>query len=54
MSCGRIQPNPRWLLPVTDNRIDKERTGRELNARSLLIQYDTDTQQLTEKSGFLG
>ncbi len=49
---ARLQPIPRWLLQGADYRIEKERTGREHYARSLLIQYDTEIQQITEKSDF--
>jgi len=32
---------PRWLLPDTDRRIDKDRTGPDLDERSVHIQYVT-------------
>gem|GEM_PF-3538582 len=33
------RPSPRWLLPDTDHRIGKDRTGPDLDGRSLLFQY---------------
>src|SRR5208337_4013933 len=35
------RPPPPWLLPATDNRIGKDRTGPDLDDRPLSIQYVT-------------
>ncbi len=40
---GRAQTFPRWLLPHTDRRIDKDRTGPDLDDRPLSIQYVTES-----------
>jgi len=39
---GRAQTLPRWLLPDTDSRIGKDRTGSNLDERSLYIEYVTE------------
>ncbi len=36
---GRAQTLPRWLLPATDHRIGKDRTGPDLDERPLYFQY---------------
>ena len=38
-SCADL---PRWLLPDTDSRIVKDRTGPDLDERPLYIQYVTE------------
>ena len=45
---GRAQTFPRWLLPVTDNRIGKERTGPDLDERSFSIQYVAEIQPVIQ------
>jgi hypothetical protein len=40
---GRAQSLPRWLPPSTDLRIDKDRTGPDLDDRPLSIQYVTES-----------
>src|SRR5271157_3734819 len=40
---GRAQTLPRWLLPDTDSRIGKDRTGPDLDDQPLSIQYVTET-----------
>src|SRR5271157_2790763 len=39
---GRAQALPHWLLPSTDRRIGNDRTGPDLDDRSLSIQYVTE------------
>jgi hypothetical protein len=39
---GRAQTLPRWPLPSTDRRIDKDRTGPDLDERPVSIQYVTE------------
>jgi len=39
---GRAQTLPRWLPPLTDCRIPKQRTGPDLDERLLSIQYVTE------------
>jgi len=51
---GRAQTFPRWLLPSTDNRIVKDRTGPDLDERPVHIQYVTEIQQVTEPGNFFG
>ena len=36
------RPSPHWLLPDTDRRFVKDRTGPNLDERSLYIQYVTE------------
>ncbi len=48
------RPFPRWLLPSTDCRIGKERTGPDLDERPFLIQYVTKIQYVTEPGNFFG
>src|SRR5208337_1151010 len=50
---GRADP-PRWLLPSTDRRIGKDRSGPDLDERSVHIQYVTEFQYVTKPSNFLG
>ena len=40
---GRARTLPRWLLPSTDMRIGKDRTGPDLDERSLSIHYVTES-----------
>ena len=40
--AGRAQTLPRWLLPDTDTRIVKDRTGPDLDERPVYIQYVTE------------
>jgi len=51
---GRAQTFPRWLLPSTDRRIGKDRTGPDLDERSIHIQYVTEIQYFTEPGNFFG
>src|SRR5271157_6007591 len=51
---GRAQTLPRWLLPSTDRRIDKDRTGPDLDERSVHIQYVTEFQYVTKPGNFFG
>ncbi len=51
---GRAQTFPRWLLPSTDRRIDNDRTGPDLDERSVHIQYVTEFQYVTKPGNFLG
>ena len=39
---GRAQTLPRWPLPSTNRRIDKDRTGPDLDERPVSIQYVTE------------
>ncbi len=39
----RAQTLPRWLLPSTDHRIDKDRAGPDLDGRPPSIQYVTES-----------
>jgi len=50
---GRAQTLPRWLLPSTDRRIGKDRTGPGLDERPIHIQYVTEIQHVTEPGNFL-
>src|SRR5208337_3606179 len=43
---GRAQTLPRWLLPSTDIRIGKDRTGPDLDERTVHIQYVTEIQHV--------
>ena len=45
---GRAQTLPQWLLPDTDNRIGKERTGPDLDERPVHLQYVTEIQYVTK------
>src|SRR5208337_2081820 len=49
---GRAQTFPRRLLPSTDRRIGKDRTGPNLDERSVHIQYVTEIQYFTEPGNF--
>src|SRR5271157_5555460 len=40
---GRAHTLPRWLLPDTDRRIDKDRAEPDLDDRPLSIQYVTES-----------
>src|SRR5271157_5524217 len=51
---GRAQTFPRWLLPSTDRRIEKDRTGPDLDERPIHIQYVTEIQHVTEPGNFFG
>jgi len=47
---GRAQTLPRWLLPDTNRRFVKDRTGPALDERPLHIQYVTEKAIPAEKS----
>jgi hypothetical protein len=51
---GRAQTRPRWLLPVTDRRIDKDRTGPDHDEQPVHTQYVTEIQYVTEPGSFFG
>jgi hypothetical protein len=45
---------PGWLPPSTDRRIEKDRTGPDLDERSVHIQYVTEIQYVTKPGNFFG
>ena len=47
---GRAQTLPRWLLPDTDSRFGKDRTGPDLDERSLSFSMAPNRAIPTEKS----
>ena len=47
---GRAQTLPRWLLPDTDRRIGKDRTGPDLHERPSTLSMSPNQATLAEKS----
>ncbi len=50
----RAQTLPRWLLPDTDSRIGKDRTGPDLDDRPLYFSMSPNRAILSERSNFYG
>ena len=49
---GRAQTFPRWLLPSTDPRIDKDRTGPDLDERPVYFSMSPNRAIASGKSKF--
>jgi len=49
---GRAQTLPRWLLPATDHRIGKDRTGPDLDERPLYFSMRQARRFLRTKSTY--
>jgi len=47
---GRAQTFPRWLLPSTDSRIAKERTGPDLDERPLFVSMSPKFSMLPNQA----